>query len=308
MKKIIVTTTINPPTDAIRAFDDLSEFELVVIGDKKTPSDYYLRRGHYISPDEQDKMYPQLSRLLGWNCIQRRNIGFLIALKMGADVIATVDDDNIPLPGWGSDVLIGKKIKAKSFDAINLAFDPIGATNYPALWHRGFPIQWISDRSYDSHSERELTVEVQADFWNGDPDIDAICRMLYRPNCTFDDLNFPFTSVALAPFNSQNTFLARRLMPFYFMFTGIGRLDDIWGAYYLQAKTGVRPLFCRATVRQDRNVHDLTKDFRLEVIGYEETQSLIEDLISNPESMYKYLPGRTVLSYLNYRDLAEKLL
>ena len=110
MKKIIVTTTINGPTEAIELFDRHEDFELIVIGDKKTPANYALRRGTYIAPDEQERRYPRLSRLLGWNCIQRRNIGFLIALEMGADIVVTVDDDNVPQPGWGSSLLIGQTV------------------------------------------------------------------------------------------------------------------------------------------------------------------------------------------------------
>ena len=40
MKKIIVTTSINAPTEAIRKFDAMQDWDLVVIGDLKTPSDY----------------------------------------------------------------------------------------------------------------------------------------------------------------------------------------------------------------------------------------------------------------------------
>ena len=42
MKKVIVTTTINPPTKAIETFQAMTDWELVVIGDKKTPRDYRL--------------------------------------------------------------------------------------------------------------------------------------------------------------------------------------------------------------------------------------------------------------------------
>ena len=56
MKKIIVTTTINPPTEAIRRFQGMKEWELVVIGDKKTPADYKLERGQYITPEVQENM------------------------------------------------------------------------------------------------------------------------------------------------------------------------------------------------------------------------------------------------------------
>jgi len=308
MKKIIVTTSINPPTEAIERFDSFSEFELIVIGDKKTPEGYKLKRGHYISPDDQFKMYPRLSELLGWNCIQRRNIGFLIALKMGADVIATIDDDNIPHEGWGKNILIGKKLDIKNYQSNIGIFDPIGATNYPHLWHRGFPIQMIKDRSYQDFKITSNIVKIQADFWDGDPDIDAIGRMIHRPDCKFDNSLFPFTSNTIAPFNSQNTFISRELMKDYFMFNGIGRLDDIWGAYYLQAVSGIRPVFNYATVTQQRNAHDLTKDFSLEIIGYEKTKTMVESIMKDSRNFFSFLPGIAVSSFLEYRDLAEKII
>ena len=100
MKKVIVTTTINPPTKAIEKFDAMSEWDLVAIGDLKTPKDYSLKRGAYYSPEAQETYDKELSDAIGWNCIQRRNFGLLIAHDMGADVVAVVDDDNIPLDGW----------------------------------------------------------------------------------------------------------------------------------------------------------------------------------------------------------------
>jgi hypothetical protein len=148
MKKIIVSTTINPPTKAIKLFDQLEDYELIVIGDRKTPTNYKLNKGRYFGPEEQHNKYKKLSDLIGWDCIQRRNIGFLIALELGADVIATVDDDNIPLTGWGNNSFIGKTEKVKKYIVDDFVFDPIGATNYSTLWHRGFPIQKVAERDY----------------------------------------------------------------------------------------------------------------------------------------------------------------
>ncbi|HEV2455506.1 MAG TPA: hypothetical protein VGY98_14675, partial [Verrucomicrobiae bacterium] len=65
MKKVIVTTTINPPTKAIEAFQAMKGWELVVAGDKKTPRDYHLDRGVYITPEEQEKYDPVLSDAIG---------------------------------------------------------------------------------------------------------------------------------------------------------------------------------------------------------------------------------------------------
>src|ERR1700728_2691658 len=100
MKKVIVTTTINAPTKAIRLFDAMTDWELVVIGDLKT-ADYRLVRRQYVGRDCQTKYDPALADAIGWNRIQRRNFGVLIACHLGADVIPLVDDDNIRLPRWG---------------------------------------------------------------------------------------------------------------------------------------------------------------------------------------------------------------
>ena len=53
MKKFIVCTSINKPTVAIRKFDKLKDWKLVVVGDKKTPKNYKLKNGIYLSPKTQ---------------------------------------------------------------------------------------------------------------------------------------------------------------------------------------------------------------------------------------------------------------
>mgnify|MGYP007000220686 len=90
-------------------------------------------------------------------------------------------------------------------------FDPISVTNYNHLWHRGFPLQLLSKREY-TKSKKNIHIDVQADFWDGDPDIDAICRMEHAPICKFERNIFPFSSNKFSPFNSQNTFLSRKII------------------------------------------------------------------------------------------------
>ena len=182
----IVTTTINPPTKAIRLFDEMKDWRLIVAGDKKTPPDYRLNRGTYIPPKEQEAYDKGLSDAIGWNCIQRRNFGVLWAYDMGAEVVALVDDDNIPYDDWGKDLMVGRHVEVNYYETELPAFDPVGATNMRQLWHRGFPLPLVSRRIYHPPSKRVVYAPlIQADFWNGSPDIDAICRMEHAPECTF---------------------------------------------------------------------------------------------------------------------------
>jgi len=301
MKKIIVTTTINPPTKAIRRFEGMQDWELVVIGDKKTPKPYRLKRGVYVPPEEQEKYDKPLSDAIGWNCIQRRSFGLLWAHDMGADVVAVVDDDNIPYEGWGQDLLVGRKVKAKYYETSLPAFDPVGATNHPHIWHRGFPLQLLPKRDYSNVKEQTIRADVQADFWDGDPDIDAFCRMEHAPECKFDPACFPIASNKFSPFNSQNTFLSGKMLKDYFLFPHVGRMDDIWAAYYVQAK-GYKVVYAKASVYQQRNVHDLVKDMRQEYPGYENNLKLVGDLAADPERILWYLPLESARAFHLYKE------
>jgi hypothetical protein len=71
---------------------------------------------------------------------------------------------------------------------------------------------------------------VQADLWDGDPDIDAMARLIYKPCVKFNNVK-PYGSNKISPFNSQNTFLAREVLPSYVCLPHVGRMDDIWGGY-----------------------------------------------------------------------------
>lgn len=304
MVKVIVCTTINYPTRAIEKYDAMSDWHLVVVGDKKTPNHYKLNNGTYLAPEDQVKISPILSELIGWDCIQRRNFGFIYAYNLGADIICTVDDDNIPLDNWGKELFINNRLNLKQYRVNETAFDPIGATNYKNLWHRGFPLELISQRSYQDYSFVEVIPDIQADFWNGDPDIDAVCRLEHRPECIFKNKFFPFTSNKLSPFNSQNTFLNRKVMFDFFLFPHIGRMDDIWAAYYVLAK-GYKVIYNKPTVYQERNTHNLIEDMKKEYIGYENNLALIKDLYENPENISKYLPKRSIEAWNIYRSLLK---
>ena len=300
LKKFIVCTSINKPTLAVKKFDAMKDWELVIVGDKKTPKNYKLKNGIYLSPKKQENIDKKLSDLIGWNCIQRRNFGILYAWKNGADIVAVVDDDNIPYKDWGKKLLIDKKTKTNFYKTNSAAFDPISVTNHKNLWHRGFPIQILDQRYNAKKQTKIIKADIQADFWNGDPDIDAICRMEHHPICKFKDNYFPLASNKVSPFNSQNTFISKKVLPHYFLFPHIGRMDDIWASYYVLSK-GFKVVYNKASVFQKRNEHDLTKDMLKEFIGYENNLNLVKDLKKNINNINSYIPERSRLAFLRYQ-------
>ena len=60
LKKYIVCTSINKPTLAVKKFDQMRDWNLVIVGDKKTPKNYKLKKGVYLSPKKQEKIDKKL--------------------------------------------------------------------------------------------------------------------------------------------------------------------------------------------------------------------------------------------------------
>ncbi|HOO51135.1 MAG TPA: hypothetical protein PLK94_07615 [Alphaproteobacteria bacterium] len=305
MNKVIVTTTIQSPTRAIEKFDSLQGWTLVVAGDLKTPKDYKLTNGIYLSPKDQEKRCKELSDAIGWNNHARRNFGNIWARDLDADIIAVVDDDNIPLDGWGENLLVGKEAEVNFYKPAADAFDPVGATNYPQLWHRGYPLQLLSHREYEDCSRKNITPDIQADFWNGDPDVDAMCRMIYSPECKFKEEYFPMASCKPAPFNSQNIFISKTALADYFVLPHVsprGRMGDIWISYHMQS-LGYKVVFCAPSVYQARNPHDLTVDMIDEYIGYENNHHIVRSIVNGDYSIEQFWPESTRYAYNIYRKM-----
>jgi hypothetical protein len=303
----IVTTTINPPTHALMLFINhakLNNGKLFIVGDKRTPHYEYeeltKKYDHvvYLHPDFQEHKYKGLSDTIGWNSIQRRNIGFIEAWHdTKATIIATVDDDNIPYSNWGQNVCLSERREVEIYETQNTCFEPLSVTNNDDLWHRGFPVEEIPNRKNNAYKGRKwVSSPVQADLWDGDPDIDAMCRIPNKP-CVKFDTSMPYMSDTMSPFNSQNTFISRNFISNYCVFPHIGRMDDIWGSYVFQYLTNKSPVYAPASVYQDRNEHDLINDLENEVIGYRNTHRLVQNI----HKWKEFMPSRTLEFWDAYR-------
>lgn len=301
----IITTTIYPPSEATLRFCRKTEWQFIIVGDLKTPHHEYatLQKKYanvrYLTPEYQAARYKEISEAIGWNTIQRRNIGFIEAYKRGAEIIATVDDDNIPEINWGKHVYVGQKIKVDLFTPTADVFDPLSIFNYPEIWHRGYPIELVKDRKYIRYQgQATRKVLVQADLWNGDPDIDAITRMIHRPIVNFSGITRPYCSDKISPFNSQNTFLSREVIPYYAMLPFVGRMDDIWGSYILQYYFPGSVIYGPPTVTQNRNEQNLVNNMQDELMGYRYTYQLLKNLKDYPQ----IIPEKTMKLYELYRQ------
>lgn len=310
-KKVIVTTTIHKYNEVIENYDNMDGWDLVVVGDLKTPKDYRLKNGLYLSPEDQVKIDNALSDLIGWNSIQRRNFGFIEAYKTGADIVATIDDDNFPYPDWDKDIHIGKETESTGIFTNGGVFDPLVAVEGKEdYWHRGFPIQDLDKRKIVSRKKDTIVPDIQANLWNGDLDVDAYERVLFE-DCFESSLkgkDFPYhadNSFQFSVFNSQNTMISSQYLPYYFMFPFIGRMDDIWASYYVQTK-GAKVIYDKPTVRQNRNQQSLEQNLKDEFLGYCNTKRFVRNLFNKGErALEQMLPQRSYKAFKRYQEHFE---
>ena len=187
MKKQIVITSIFKPTETVLNFSRMADYQLIVIGDEKTPADWHCQNVDYISVKEQEKLNFELAKILPYNHYCRKMLGYLKSIQNGADYIVDTDDDNIPKDNWNFPEF------ENEFDCIS---EHKGFINIYQLytkqniWPRGLPLNFITTQF---ELEKSLSVKkCKVGIWQGladeHPDVDAIYRLTSNAPCFFNSL------------------------------------------------------------------------------------------------------------------------
>lgn len=282
MKKWIVITTINPPTTAIERISDMTQhgWRCVVVGDRKTPASWKSPGIEYLSMQDQIDLFGPLAQDIPANHYCRKNLGYLYAIREGADVILETDDDNIPGPDFGADVSL--HISAQKLGGVRWV-NVYKHFTQALIWPRGHPLDQIHESGQLDARTETIAAPIQQFLADGDPDVDAIYRMLFKDRVTFDQRPPVWLEQgSWCAFNSQNTMFFREAFPTLYLPCHVSfRMTDIWRSFVAQAAlwTQNRHLaFRSATVVQERNEHDLMKDFTDEVPGYLHNEAIISAL------------------------------
>jgi hypothetical protein len=273
-RSFIVITSIFAPTKAVKKFASLSDYKLVVAGDKKSPANWEEANVTYLSVADQEAAGFRMSEKLPFNHYGRKMVGYLHAIREGAEVIIDTDDDNIPYEDWSFPATEGTFATSPA----NRGFVNI-YKNFTShhIWPRGYPLDLILNHDHNLR-ESELTTEAaKIGVWQGladsDPDVDAIYRLVDNTEVFFDKrAPIVLAEGTLCPFNSQNTAVRRELFPLLYLPAYVTfRFTDILRGLVAQPilwAHGYRLGFTQATVLQERNPHDYVKDFESEIPCY----------------------------------------
>ena len=300
--KFVVITSIFSPTPAINGFAEIKGWQVIVVGDKKTPKGWACDGVRYLADSDQTVEKFSIASALPWNHYSRKMIGYLEAIWAGADIIVDTDDDNIPKAGWEILPFEGCFQHSTEEGYVNIyryfCDDPV--------WPRGFPLRHVlSDRQIGEFPD-EASVGVWQFLADEDPDVDAVYRLVVNKAISFKERSpIILAPGAICPFNSQNTAFRKEVFPLLYLPAFVNfRFTDILRGLIAQPilwKFGYRLGFGGATVRQERNLHDFMEDFIDEIPMYTHCEGIV-DVVEEAISDCETIAGSLVAAYESLND------
>jgi len=323
----IVVTTIFEPAFLAGYLENLREngraedTSIYVIIDRKTPpsvaraAEDARKAGFDVrcpSLDGQERFLHRLDvpdDFIPYDSDNRRNIGFLMALEQGCDVLVSIDDDNYcraESDFVGEHRSIGNRAADAEvsssdgwFNICSLLETDVAVEVFP----RGFPY-------FARKTRRHIRLEPPADpspvamnagLWLDDPDVDAVSRLSPGPRMH----GFSGKSVLLgrevwSPINTQNTALSREAaLSYYYVRMGyplqgmtLDRYGDILSGYFTQKcikHLGQTIRVGTPVADHRRTPHNLFKDLYHELAGMVLIEELLPWLIEEPLEGSTYL-------------------
>jgi hypothetical protein len=281
----IVVTSVSRPNKALQdlaAGCKKKSYHFIVIGDQASPADFQLDGCDFYSLQRQKKLDLNFAGSCPTKHYARKNIGYLIAIRNKSSIIIETDDDNIPGEGfWYERQRTCKAAVIENSGWVN-AYRYFTDEN---IWPRGFPLEQLQKRTsdYKTLNKADVDCPIQQGLADDNPDVDAIYRLTLPLPLSFrKDRRIALAKGSWCPFNSQNTTWwpeAFKLLylPAYCSF----RTTDTWRSFVAQRiawLNGWAVLFHEPNMKQERNEHNLLRDFKDEVPGYLHNAEICEAL------------------------------
>lgn len=319
MNNFCIITTINKLTKAVEVLYEKFGKNLIIVGDKKTPSDW--EYNGIIPIKSESKPYAPD------NHYARKNLGYLEAMRRGAKYIYDIDDDTIPNDKWKPRLQLVEANDSSSEGWFNVY--KLMCSDY--IWPRGFSLRELNNVP-SIGNQKFLVSSIQQGMVDSEPDVDAIWRLVMKKEHQFYyDCSVYLKPNTWCPFNSQSTHWFPKAFPLlYLPITATFRMCDIWRSFIAQRilwTIGEGVTFhSPSEVYQDRNEHDLLADFKDEISGYLHNDEIVEilsaltlkqgeeyiceNLLTCYDALVKHdiLPYKEILSVTNWiRDYEETI-
>jgi FkbM family methyltransferase len=290
--RCVIITTINKPTETIIKHINNDNYDVIIVGDNKTPDDYRNLKCIYLDILSQKKLFPELSEIIPYNHYCRKNLGYLYAIKKGYKIIYETDDDNIPYDNFDSILQYNniQMISEENNKWINI-FKYF--TNNAYIWPRGFPLSLLKNEPNYLIKETDKIPSIINGLVENDPDVDALFRIIcnHQDSIQWDKNKYVLIdNKNVCVFNTQNTFWLNAelfislIIPCSVSFRYCDILRGIINNIILK-ETNNYMMYSSPNVVQYRNEHNLISDFKSEYEMYIHNENIL-NYIDNKKYLY----------------------
>ena len=280
-----ILTTIQAPTASVSAlvgFGRQFDIPVLAVGDRKSPVCEWPTGSEFISLERQNDMDLKVAKLLPVDHYSRKNLGYLAAIARGATLLFDTDDDNAPLPHWRPRSMHANARQIRHSGWVNV----YRWFSSNLIWPRGIPLEYLQEcqrTKADMGSAEVVECPVQQGLVNGSPDVDAVWRLIFNQEFSFDAAPSVWLAPgAWCPFNSQSTWWFQKAFPLLYLPSFVSfRVTDIWRSLVAQRclwELGYGVAFHGPESLQQRNMHNLLRDFEEEIPAYLNNNRIISIL------------------------------
>ncbi|KAL3841259.1 hypothetical protein ACJIZ3_025850 [Penstemon smallii] len=223
-EKWIVVSVSDYPSESLKKMMKIKGWQVLAIGNSRTPKDWTLKGAIYLSLDMQAQLGFRVVDYLPYDSYVRKTVGYLFAIQHGAQKIYDVDDrgdviDNdigkhfdIELTGEGArqEVIMQYSHENPNRTVVN----PYIHFGQRSIWPRGLPLENVGKIGSEEFYTEVFGGKqfIQQGISNGLPDVDSVFYFTRKPELKPFDIRFDDHAPKVAlpqgtmvPINSFNT-------------------------------------------------------------------------------------------------------
>ncbi|GAB4851614.1 sugar transporter-like protein [Ancistrocladus abbreviatus] len=220
----IIISVSRYPTDALRNLVKIKGWQVLAIGNSRTPSDWELKGVIFLSLEMQSKLGFRVLEYLPYDSYVRKTVGYLFAIQHGAVKIFDADDRGEVINGdLGKhfDVeLVGEQARQDIIlqycheNQNRTVVNPYIHFGQRSVWPRGLPLENVGEVSHEEYYTEVYGGKqfIQQGISNGLPDVDSVFYFTRKSSLEAFDIRFDERAPKVAlpqgimvPVNSFNT-------------------------------------------------------------------------------------------------------
>ncbi|KAK9283904.1 hypothetical protein L1049_012159 [Liquidambar formosana] len=220
----IVVSVSNYPSDSLRNLANIKGWQVLAIGNSKTPSDWNLKGVIFLSLEQQANLGFRVLDYLPYDSYVRKSVGYLFAIQHGAKIIFDVDDrgdvigedlgKHFDLDLHDVDTMQERILQYSNENPNRTVVNPYIHFGQRSIWPRGLPLENVGEIGHEQYYTEVYggMQFIQQGVSNGLPDVDSVFYFTRKPGLEPFDIRFDehTPKVALSqgimvPLNSFNT-------------------------------------------------------------------------------------------------------